>query len=238
MSRFNPAFIFYLIFFTGHNLFGNVYLTDFPPPSIVNDTDTLKENQILHNGRIWSNLYYLVEGDQFLFSREFLPGTLTISSKTFSNIYLKYDLFKDEILTPVDPGGILQLNKEMVDSFSLFFQNKTYKFIRIKEESLKQSYAYYNVLYKGKTALYVNYSKKIDKLSVEGKYDKFYQITRIYFIKDNTFYPISGKKDLIRLFAEHKEKIKRFIKDNKLDVSEKEPESLIPVIEYYDSISQ
>ena len=49
---------------------------------------------------------------------------------------LKYDIFKDELLTPVDPGGILQLNKEMIDSFSLSFQNKTYRFEKIQEDSL------------------------------------------------------------------------------------------------------
>ena len=58
----------------------------------------------------------------------------TINGKTFTDIYLKYDIFKDEILTPVDVDGILQLNKEMVGSFSVLFQNKTYRFIKMKED--------------------------------------------------------------------------------------------------------
>jgi hypothetical protein len=180
----------------------------------------------------------MIEGDQFLFSREFLPGSLTIRGKTFSNIYLKYDIFKDEILTPVDQGGILQLNKEMVDSFSLFFQNKPYLFIKMQEDSLKRSGRYFNVLYKGKTALYVSYRKKIDKLAVEGKYDIFYQLTRIYFVKDDKFFQIANKGDLLRILVEYKGMIKKYFKNNKLDVSEKEPESFIPVIRYYDSISR
>jgi hypothetical protein len=200
--------------------------------------DTLKENQILYNGRIWSNLYYLVEGDQFLFTRDFLPGSLTIRGKSFSNIYLKYDLLEDELLTPLEKGGILQLNKEQVDSFSLVFQNRSYLFIKIREDSLKRLYRYYNVLYKGKSKLYVSYSKKIDKLSVEGKYDKFYQLVRIYFIKDNNVYPVDNKNDLLKVLSEQKEMIKKFIKENKLDVSEKDPGSFIPVIRYYDNISR
>jgi len=238
MCRFRLPVILYFIFFTKAALSCIVQAVFLPLPVVVIQQDTLKENQILFNGRIWRNLYYLVEGDQFLFSREFLPGSLTIRGKTFSNIYLKYDIFMDEVLTPADQGGILQLNKEMVDSFSLFFQNKSYLFIRLQEDSLKRSSRYFNVLYKGKTVLYVSYRKKIDKLAVEGKYDKFYQLIRIYFVKDNIFSQIDNKGDLIRILVEYKGMIKKYIKNNELDVSKKEPESFVPVIRYYDSISR
>jgi hypothetical protein len=238
MCRFNLPVILYFIFFTSSGLFGITPYIHLQLPVEAIQQDTLKENQILYNGRIWRNLYFMVEGDQFLFSKEFLPGSLTIKGKTFTNIYLKYDLLKDEVLTPVDPGGILQLNKEMVDSFSLFFQNKLYLFIRLQEDTMKSSKRYYNLLYKGKSALYLRYSKKIDKLAVDGKYDEFYQFIRIYFLKDNIFYLIKGKADLMKVLVEYKGQIKNFIKKNKLYVSEKDPESFIPLIRYYDTLRQ
>jgi hypothetical protein len=200
--------------------------------------DTLKENQILYNGLIWKNIFYMVEGDQFLFSKEFLKGSVTISGKTFTNVFLKYDLLKDEILTPSDTGGILQLNKELVDSFAICFQDRFYHFVTIQEDSLKRTKRYFNVLYKGRTALYREYSKKIEKLAVEGQYDRFYQIDHIFFVKRNIFYPITGKSDLLKVLASDKILIKNFIKKNKLIVSDRIPESFIPVVRYYDSISQ
>lgn len=238
MSRFNLLVILFFTFFTRSSLFSILPGFSKPLPVIINKQDTLKENQILFNGRIWRNLYYMVKEDQFLFSKEFLPGSLIINGKSFTNIYLKYDIYKDEILTPVDSGGILQLNKEMVDSFSIIFQNKKYQFTKMQEDSLKGSKGYFNVLYKRKTALYIKYIKKIEKLAVEGQYDKFYQLTRIYFVKDNIVHLITSKSDLIKVLIEDKELIKNFIKKNKLKVSEKVPESFIPVIRYYDSISQ
>jgi hypothetical protein len=197
--------------------------------------DTLPENQILFNGRVWRNLYYMVKEDQFLFSKVFLPGSLTINGKTFTNISIKYDIYKDEILTPIDSGRILQLNKEMVDSFSIFFQNKTYQFTTMPKDSLK---GYVNVIYKGKAALYIKYNKKIDRLTVEGEYDKFYQVSRIYLVKDNIVHLITNISDLFKVLNEDKAQLKDFIKKNKLMVSKKVPESFIPVIRYYDSISQ
>ncbi len=206
-------------------------------PVELSGQDTLKENQILYNGKIWSNIYYMVEGDQFFYSRMFLPGSLTIKGEKFTNIPLKYDILNDEILTPADTGGILQLNKEMVDSFSIIFQDRTYRFVRMQEDSTRESNRYFNVLYEGKTALYLRYSKKIDKTPVEGHNDRFYELIRIYFVKGNTIFPIGGKSDLLKVLNKDKALIKNFIRKNKPDISEKVPESFIPVIKFYDSIS-
>ena len=48
------------------------------PGTNVNDTIDI---QLLYNGRAWRNLYYKIRGDQFLFSTEFLPGSVTVEGK-------------------------------------------------------------------------------------------------------------------------------------------------------------
>jgi hypothetical protein len=237
MRRYYIPILLFFIFLRGVDLLGAIQGFPGKVPLTTGLQDSLKENQVLYNGKLWRNIYFMVQDDQFLFSKEFLPGSVSIRGKMFANIYLKYDILKDELLTPVDPGGILQLNKEMVDSFTITFQDKSYQFIKMQEDSLKGSKRYFNVLYKGKTALYLKYNKKIEKLAVEGKYDKFYPVNRIYFMKENILYPVASKSELLRVLTEDKAMLKNFIRKNKLDVSEKTPESFIPVIRYYDSIS-
>lgn len=232
MLRFTILFLFLLVFLTGINLFA---YGRYGSPCLheIHQQDTLFENQTLYNGRIWKNLYFLVQDNQFLFSKEFLPGNLTISGKHF-NVLLKYDIFKDEVLTPLDSGRILQLNKELIDSFSLSFQNKKYNFIKMKEDTLKESKSFFNVLYNGKTTLLLKSAKKIDKLSVEGKYDKFYHINSIYIVTGKKLYPVAGKGDLFKILQDDKIGMKNFMKTNKLRISEREPESFIPVIRFHD----
>lgn len=236
MKRFYILFILFFAIF--HPVLLSGITTRIPISSIgtVSVQDTLKEYQVLYNGKIWRNLYYQVHENQFLFSDKFLAGSLTISGKVFNNIDLKYDIFKDELLTPVENGNILQLNKEMVDSFSLNFQNSIYRFIRMKEGTGQGGY--FNVLYKGKSALYLKYLKKIDKLAVEGQYDKFYQDSKLFFVNDSVFFQITGIRDLINAIDDQKDPVKTFIKKNKLNVSEKIPESFIPILRYFDGLSQ
>jgi hypothetical protein len=203
---------------------------------LVSIQDTIKDYQILYNGKLWRNTYFLVKGDQFLYSKEFLPGSVTVRGKSFDDILLKYDLFKDELITPITGGGILQINKEMVDSFSLSFNNYKYHFIMLPEDSLKGAKTYFNILYNGKTLFLIRYIKKIDKLAVEETYDKFYQITKLYVLLGKNLVQVTGKKDILNLFIKNEAQIKDYIKANKLRISDKIPESFIPVIRYYDSL--
>ncbi|MEI6049165.1 MAG: hypothetical protein WCS03_09735 [Bacteroidota bacterium] len=202
------------------------------------EKDTLNENQILYNGRVWRNLYYMVKEDQFLFSHEFLPCSVTINGETFNNIGIRYDIFSDEIMTSVNNGSILQLNKEMVDSFTIFFQNKSYRFAKAQEDSLKSFKGYANVLVTGKISLFVKYKKEIANLAVDNKYDLFFLTQRIYLVKDGVPYLISGKREFFNHLDDYKVQIKSYIKKNRLKISKKNPESFVPVVQFYNSLRQ
>lgn len=237
MSKYISLFIYLFILFTRNSLYG-IGANDSGSAWInIIEQDTLKGNQILYNGREWRNLYYGVEENQFLFSEQPLPGSVTINGKSFKNINIRYDIYNDEIMTLTNRGSILQLNKEMVDSFNIIFGNKTYRFTNIREDSLKGFKGYVNVLYERKSALYIKYRKEIELLAVEGKYDKFFQSRKIYFMKDGIVHQINSKSDFFKVLNKDKAQIRNFIKKNKLKVSKREPESFVPIIEYSDSIS-
>jgi hypothetical protein len=238
MKRNLILFILLSIIFSGSKLYANNPFHEELISINLSEQDSVWENQVLYNGRIWTNPYYMVKEDQFLFSNKFLWGSVTMRGRVFKNVGIMYDIYQDEILTPAAPGGIIQLNKEMVDSFSIVYQNMTYQFIKMEEDSLRGPTGFVNVLYRGKTALYIKFNKKIDKLAVDGKYDTFYQLSHLYLLKDNVVHLINSKSDLLNVFKDEKELIRKFIKKNQLTFSSKEPESFIPVLRYIDSIKQ
>jgi len=201
-------------------------------------TGPIKDYQVLFSGKEWHNLYTAIKGDQFLFSKDFMPGTVSINGKTYIDISLNYDIFNDEILIPANKGIILQLNKEIVDSFTLGFDNKIYKFFNTDRDSLENIKGFVKVLYEGKSRLYVKYKKEIQPLAVEDKYDLFFRTYRVYFVKGGSVNQISSKNELLKVLNDQKVQIKDFMKKNKTKVSKKDPESFIPVIRYYDSLSQ
>ena len=125
----------------------------------------------------------------------------------------------------------------MVDSFTLLFQYKIYRFKNTLQDSLPDIKGYVNVLYSGKSSLYVKYKKEIQLLAVDDKYDLFFQTYHVYFLKDGIVHQLTNKSGLLKILSQDKMLIKDFIKKNKIKISKKNPESFIPVIRYYDSIS-
>jgi len=196
------------------------------------------EDQTLFNGRVWRNLYYKVRENQFLYSKSYLPGSVSIEGTTFRNVNLLYDIYTDEIITHTFNGSFLQLNKEMVDSFSIVFDNTKRYFFRTDIDTIKGYNGYLNILYTGKSSLHVKYKKEIELLAVDRKFDEFYQIHKIFLLRDSVINPVNSRRDLFLLFGEDKANVKSFIKKNKLFVTIKNPESLIPVVSYYDSLKE
>ena len=203
------------------------------PVTNVNDTIDV---QVLYNGRAWRNIYYKIRGDQFLFSTEFLTGSVTIDGKTFNNLSLKYDIYNDELLTLTDHSIILQLNKEMIDRFTMKYQNRIFNFKRLDADSLSSLSGYANVLYDGGTSLYVKYRKEILLLAVENKYDMFNQVNRIFVEKNGQIFRVDSKQELLKLMEDHKREVAGFIRSGRLKISRRSPDSFKPVIEYYDKL--
>lgn len=226
--------LLFLTFFSGYGICGDRPFEGFQLPQ----QDPLKENQILYNGKVWRNNYTFVKGDQFMLSKDYLQGSVSINGKTFNNLNVNYDIYNDEIITPSNHGTFIQLNKEMVDSFTLVFQLKTYRFKNLQGDSLAGLKGFVNVLYSGRSSLYVKYKKEIQLLAIDDKFDLFYQTHKVYFVKDGIANQITNKNELLKVLGKDKARVKDFMKKNKLRVSKKLPESFIPVIRYYDSISQ
>lgn len=196
--------------------------------------DTLKENQMLYNGRLWRDLYSRIDGDQFLFSSDFIPGSVAMEGRVFTGVPLAYDIFKDQLITQTRHGLALQLNKEMVDSFSLSYNGKDYYFERA--DSTSEYSGYVNVLYKGRSSFMVKYKKNIDLLAVDKKYDQFYQVQRMYLVRDNSVDQFSGKLEFMKLLGDHKKQVRTYMKKNRITAAKSNPESFVPLIEYYDQI--
>jgi hypothetical protein len=200
--------------------------------------DTMLARQLLYNGRIWRNTTSNIEGDPYLLSREFLNGSVTISGRLFENNYLLYDIYSDEVLILSDKRSIINLNKELISRFTLDFNNQVYRFIRLKADSLSEVDGFVNELYGGRSSVYVKYRKMIQIKAVDNIYDAFYQIYRVYIVKDGLPHQVKNRKQLLYLFQDEKQKIQNYLRSNRIKLSEKRPESFVPVAEFYDSLKK
>lgn len=236
MRRFNLLVLFLLnILFSEYCL--SVIPFDFNPDNkfSLNHQDN-SDKQVLFNGVVWRNLYPHIRGNQFLFTNDFVKGSVTIEGRRFPDLRLKYDIYNDQILTINERNIIIQVNKEMVDSFSLDYNNRTYRFGKVDIDSIDNPRGYINVLCDGPLTLVVRYRKEILLHAVENIYDIFSQNQKVYLKKDGLFHPVALRRDLFKSFGELKPEVKNYLRSNRIRISIKDPDTLVPAVKYYNSL--
>jgi hypothetical protein len=224
--------VFFLIIYLGGS---PEFIQASPAYSNVIPQDQVDKHKLL-NGRIWRNQYTKVTGDQFFLGNIFLKGSVTFNGRKFENLDLKYDIHNDELILSIESYPVIIMNKEMVDSFSLYVGNRIFNIINAGTDTLNVLKGYVNLLYKGPSALYVKYIKKIRPLADEGKYDLFYQEHLVYLKKGAGIVQVTGKKKLMNLLEDKKKEIRDYMKRSGIKVSQKDPYTFIPVLEYYDGL--
>lgn len=238
MHRFEFCLLFSLAIFLRFAFSGTASCNSHSFFSIANDQDTLSDKQNLYNGRVWRNIYsHNVTGDQFLFTKEFNQGSVVFNGKSYNNLKLRYDILNDEIMIITDQQSVLQLNKEMIDMFTIEYNDTIHQFSRMEGDSINSLKGFVDVLYKGNTALCVKYKKEISRLSQGRMEDVFIQTQKVFIFKNGVVYPVNKKKEFFELLSDNNQQIKNFIKINKLKLSRKVPESFIPVLVFYDNLS-
>jgi len=194
------------------------------------------DKQVLLNGRIWYNQYSKKFGDQFFLTNTYLRGSVTFKGQKFNNLKLQYDIANDELILINETHPIIILNKEMVDSFTLVFENRNYLVINTVNDTTDVLKGYVNILYNGPSTLYVKYIKTIQPLAVDGKYDLFYPEQHVYLRIGTKPVEVNGTRKLLRLLQDKEKEISNFIRTNRLKPRLNYPETFIPVLKYYDSI--
>jgi hypothetical protein len=200
--------------------------------------DIIPDDYLIRNGKLWKNFYLGVKGDPYFLSGEYLSGDITFNGKVFRDMTFKYDIYKDELVLWINAATIIILNKEMVEEFDINYLNTRYHVVNMDNDSVSYLSGYVNVYYGGPTALYVKYRKEIEILAVDNKYDLFTQLHRIYIKKDGQVIQVHSKRALFKILADRKTELRSFVKQNKLRLSKSEPQTFIPLLQYYDSLRE
>lgn len=198
--------------------------------------NTIMQKQDLYNGIKWVNNYRNYENDQFLFTSRFLNGNVTVNSRTYNNIRLKYDIYSDEIITPVSTEDIIQINKEIVDSFSIQYVDRRYSFFNLKADSINNLSGYAQVLYDGSSKFILIHRKTFTPASDPTRHGAFVYSGIPYFLNGGRYYQFRLKSFYRIIAPEDLPNVKDYVRDLKRKDLKDDPEKIVPVMKYYDKL--
>ena len=215
----------------------NRYFEPVPENSRPQELLVYRDSQILYNGKLWYRKHTNVHGNEFFSSALWNRGDVFINDRIYRNNDLRYDILNDDLLIRRSDGVIIIMNSEMISGFSISIGEKEYQFRNFREKDGFGFDGYANVLYDGKTALFLKPVKEILPLGYQKIYDLFVQTDYLYVKKDRTVTRIRSRKGLLDLLKDREKEIRNYIRASRVDVFPRQPWTIIPVLMYYDSLS-
>ncbi len=176
------------------------------------DNSINKENLEINNGILFFDTYNTYKNSNRYFENNlYNEGTVYYNNQLYTNIFLKFDIYKDELIKKMDGNtnfmGI-NLIKDKIDYFII--TNK--KFVNLNKNQILQPKfieGFYEEFKLSNTfVLYIKYYKeKINIISNESVLNDYQEKYKYLIFYNSNFFEIESKKDLISIFQNYESKI-------------------------------
>lgn len=214
-------------------------------PAIESTSDKLifdvKVNKMMGNGPTGASLdLKKVKGSPYL-NNDFEDGQVYINSKVKSLGYrLRYNIYTDEFeIFNSEKNKIVALFK--TSDYICKIKGVTYKYFSYTDVNANEKDGYFVELLTAKIPLYLKYRSVYHPAQPSDNplsYDKpasFSTSKDYYLLKDGKMQLLPTKKSkFFPVFGQNQNKIKQFVKKNKLKISKEK--DLIKIVQYYNTL--
>lgn len=183
--------------------------------------------------------YSIPEGSPLL-NADFVEGNLFYNGILYTNLPMQYDLMKELVIVK-DPMNVYKftLFNENVKWFTLA-NHKFERIINNDSGNTIMKTGFYDVLYDGKIGIYKKENLSIkETITYNAALRRYIAETDNYYIKkDNRFYEISNKNDLLSVLKDKRKDLQQYAKKNKLKFKKYKEYAFEKIAAYYDSLNK
>ena len=208
----------------------------------IKNSQSLYQKAIGAQARLFNGSKYLapehtIEQHPFLSSEDWLTGSVFYDGEYFQNVPLMYDLTSGQLITEhLTSGQAIQLVWDKLDYFSIgdrYFE----KIDATATGNTLPETEFYEILYSGKTRLVAKREKILrEEIRATVIERSFEEKNRYFFFKNGTFFPVKSKASILKLMADKKTEMKRFLKQQRLPFAQNREKLLIRLAEHYDTL--
>lgn len=209
------------------------------PQSGLQDSDRIYGlDQTLYNGRRYG--YFLpqgVTGHQYIFSPEFVTGSVTIRGKCYPGLTLNYDLVNQQLLLKyLDERGapnIIEVSRSWLDSFCLGPMNFGF---RDKDHDPR----FFQVLGDGRLKILYYWQKSLNLDGTIGATKYSFTTARrdFYLLIDGQLKPFGTRRGLIRIFDPgRRQEIKNYLRKNRINLKTASDPEMVKMINFIGNLN-
>ena len=154
------------------------------------------------------------DNNRYYISNDFKSGSVNYNNQDYFDLFLKYDIYNDELILKHNKSNTTQIN--LIKENITFFKIGEQKFVNLNEAKPFKA-GYYEETSIGKNIiLYTKYYKEKSKVTKDNFSSiEYSQKNEFLLFKENEFYLINDKNQIIKLYPDSKKKINSFYFSNK-----------------------
>lgn len=199
----------------------------------------LAENLRLYNGVAYTGSYSGTKGFPFFAADTLQPGSLLYDGVLYRNVPMLFDLTTGDLLADsYNHGYNIKLVTNKVSDFYL----AGHRFTRLENDSTHGTVinpGFYDLMHDNKTQVLVKREKKLEQIARTEGLDARYKVYEYYFIKKNdAFYRVESSTSLLNIFADKKNEVKNYLRENHLKFKKNPELTIIKAAEFYDHLTR
>ncbi|SHO71946.1 hypothetical protein [Flavobacterium cucumis] len=205
------------------------------------DNTVGKENLPLNNGVFYFNTFKTFDTHQFYSSNKYSSEALIYDNQFYNSVNLKYDSYQDALVfKPYGESenfGIV-LVQQKVSKFTL--NNKNFVNLNLTtNKNLTDIKGYYEENWRGKNFIFYIKHKKTRRELIKNQtsYTDFEIYNEFLIFKNNLYYSVESKNNLINLFPILKKEIKTFYSDNSKLLKNNKTEFFEKLLRFIDQLT-
>ena len=191
----------------------------------------IRDNAQIYHGSEYIRNGVKVSGFPFYQSDSLIPATISYQGLNYPPRPVLYDLGSDQLIIQNFPQNMLVgMSPEKVDSFSI--QSHVFIHLPINKYKGLVKAGYYDCVLTGDPGVFVRREKRLIVPS-SAEEIRWVQYDYYYILYKNTIYAVTGKSDLLDLFNDRKDQLRKYIRSQKLDFKKNTEAALVMITNYY-----
>jgi hypothetical protein len=196
----------------------------------------VKTQSHLYNGSQYADYDPIKEEHPYFIDSDWSNGWIIYDHERYDNTPLLYNINNDKIVAEHYAGAFIDLIAPKVTAFHI--HGHTFKrFTRADDKRGNINEGFYDILYDGKVKVVAKRLKKFSQVvHLEGYENNFEEKVQYYIVRDQSFFPVRSKNNLLEVLGDQKQALRQFVRAGNLSFKHQREQTMIKVAAYYDTL--
>ena len=199
-------------------------------------------NAALFSGNEQKTLALRLTNHQYFKTQDYVKGRLSYNGIVYPDVWLRWDLYRDELITMSPVYYNIALKSEYID----FVEIHGYRIFNLQPDGLPgcPPAGNYILLYSGEHLLLEKqtnqlYGKEGSDLSDRFRVDHYFTLTTtFYLLKDGAYYRIKNRSTLLKALDTHRKELKHFIRANDFKYKHNAEKMVLEVVKEHEKLNR